>query len=439
MEKVKVKVVFPAAEKNRPTWPYINYDVEKRAKEVMGILEKQLPEIEFSHQVIYGRDKERVEKLIKKEKDKYDGYLVYMTSKWTGISEIIAKTGIPLIVADELYSGSGGFLKTNSLVKKENLPVVCIGSSNFQDVIDAVKLFSVMKRMKEAKILVVADGEGWGSNDEKIKKIREIFGTEVVRITSEELNSYYEKVDLEEAEKYKDKWIKEALKVVEPTEEEILKSARMHLAIRKAMQDRKADAVTVDCLGLYYSGKLFAYPCLSFFQLNNEGSTGVCEADLDSTITQLLIRYLTGRPGYVSDPVIDTSTNQIVYAHCVATNKVYGPDGLSNPYIIRSHSEDRKGASVQSLMPLGEIVTTIKVSVTNKAFSIHQGKSVANVEEDKACRTKLAAEVDAEKILNNYHFEIFSWHRVTVYGNFRKEVLNLAKLYRLKIIEEDVD
>ena len=330
MEKVRVKVVFPAVEKNQPTWPHINYDVEKRAKEVIGILEKQLPEIEFSHQVIY--EKEKTEKIIKEEK--FDGYLVYMTSMWTGIPEIMAKKRAPLIVADELYSGSGGLLRTNSLVKKENLPAVCIGSSNFQDVINAVKLFSVMKRMKEAKILVVADGEGWDSNNEKIKRIKEIFGTEVIRITSEELNSYYEKVDLNEAEKYKEKWIKEALKVVEPTEEEILKSARMHLAIRKAMEDKKADAVTVDCLGLYYSGKLFAYPCLSFFQLNNEGLTGVCEADLDSTITQLLIRYLRGRPGYVSDPVIDTATDQIIYAHCVATNKVYGPDGLSNPFFL---------------------------------------------------------------------------------------------------------
>ncbi len=437
MEKTKVKVFFPAAEKDRPTWPYINYDVEKRAKEVMGILEKQLPEIEFSYQVIYSRDKEKVEKMIKEEKEKYDGYLVYMTSRWTGIPEIIVKTGVPLIVADELYSGSGGFLRTSSLVKKENLPVVCIGSSNFQDVIDAVKLFSVMKRMEESKILVVADGESWGSENEKIKKIKEIFGTEVIRITSEELNSYYQKVDLEEAEKYKEKWIKEALKVVEPTEEEILKSARMYLAIRKAMQDKRADAVTVACLGLYYLGKLFAYPCLAFFQLNNEGLTGVCEADLDSTITQLLIRYLTGRPGYVSDPVIDTATNQIIYAHCVATNKVYGPDGLSNPYIIRSHTEDQKGASVQSLMPTGEIVTTVKVSSINKAFSVHTGKTVANVNDDKACRTKLAAEVNAEKILNNYHFEIFSWHRVTFYGNYRKEMINLATLYGLKIYQED--
>ena len=224
---------------------------------------------------------------------------------------------------------------------------------------------------------------------------------------------------------------------MEPTEEGILKSARMHLALKKAMEETGADAVTVDCLGLYYSDKLLAYPCLSFFQFNNEGSTGVCEADLDSTVTKLMLRYLTGRPSYVSDPVIDIASRQIIYAHCVATNRVYSPDTLPNPYIIRSHSEDRKGASIQSLMPLGEMVTTVKINTRERMLVIHQGKTVANVEEDKACRTKLAAEAEAEKILENYNFDKFGWHRITVYGDFRKEVLNLARLWGLKVVEED--
>ena len=257
-------------------------------------------------------------------------------------------------------------------------------------------------------------------------------------MTSKELNSYYENAEEEEAEKWADKWIKESLKVVEPTREEIVKSAKMYLALKRAMIDNDADAVTIDCLGLYYGGKLPAYPCLALFQLNNEGSTGVCEADLDSTITQLMMRYLTGRPGYVSDPVIDTAANQIIYAHCVATNKVYGPDGISNPYIIRSHSEDRKGASVQSLMPLGETVTTVKIKVSEKALCIHQGRTVANIEEDKACRTKLAVEAYVQKVLENWNMKVdFGWHRVTFYGNWRKHLMNLAALLGMKIIEED--
>ena len=46
-----------------------------------------------------------------------------------------------------------------------------------------------------------------------------------------------------------------------------------------------------------------------------------------SALTMITMGALTGRPGYISDPVIDTSKNQIIYAHCVASNRAFGPDG----------------------------------------------------------------------------------------------------------------
>jgi L-fucose isomerase-like protein len=432
--KAKVKVIFPALKQGEPGWPYIDYDYTRRTGEIISKLEENIPEIEFSKAILYSPEEAR--KMLDAEKGNYDGYLVYLTTLWTGIPEFTALNYHPVIVADELFSGSGGFINTHSLIKREKLPVVSIASSNFKDIVDGVKLFPVIKKMKNSRILTVFDEEGFFVNSYMINKIKEIFGTEVLQMKSEEINSYYREVDVSEAEKIKTKWIREAVKVVEPSEDEILKSAKLFLAIKKAMDDKNADAVTVDCLSLCYEHKLPAYPCLSFFQLNNDGLTGVCEADLEAAITQLLIRYLTGRPGYISDPVIDVATNQIIYAHCVATNRVYGPDGLANPYVIRSHAEDRRGASVQSLMPLEETVTTVKVSL-DKAFAIHQGKTIANVEQDKGCRTKLAAGVEAEKILEKYHFELFKWHLVTCYGDFRKQFINLATLYGLEIFEQD--
>jgi L-fucose isomerase-like protein len=432
--KAKVKVIFPALKQGEPGWPYIDYDYTRRTGEIISKLEENIPEIEFSKAILYSPEEAR--KMLDAEKGNYDGYLVYLTTLWTGIPEFTALNYHPVIVADELFSGSGGFINTHSLIKREKLPVVSIASSNFKDIVDGVKLFPVIKKMKNSRILTVFDEEGFFVNSYVINKIKEIFGTEVLQMKSEEINSYYREVDVSEAEKIKTKWIREAVKVVEPSEDEILESAKLFLAIKKAMDDKNADAVTVDCLSLCYEHKLPAYPCLSFFQLNNDGLTGVCEADLEAAITQLLIRYLTGRPGYISDPVIDVATNQIIYAHCVATNRVYGPDGLANPYVIRSHAEDRRGASVQSLMPLEETVTTVKVSL-DKAFAIHQGKTIANVEQDKGCRTKLAAGVEAEKILERYHFELFKWHLVTCYGDFRKQFINLATLYGLEIFEQD--
>jgi len=57
-----------------------------------------------------------------------------------------------------------------------------------------------------------------------------------------------------------------------------------------------------------------------------------------------------GRPGYISDPVMDTAKRQIIYAHCVASSKPFGPRGKENPFEILTHSEDRQGASVRSIL-----------------------------------------------------------------------------------------
>jgi len=89
-------------------------------------------------------------------------------------------------------------------------------------------------------------------------------------------------------------------------------------------------------------------------------------------------------------------------------------------------------------MPLGEIVTTLKINVLEKAMSIHQGRTVANVGEDRGCRTKLATQVDAEKILDNWNKEAnWGWHRVTFYGDWKKQVMRLATLLGIKTFEED--
>lgn len=151
----------------------------------------------------------------------------------------------------------------------------------------------------------------------------------------------------------------------------------MHLTLCSALEEHQADAVTMDCMGLFKVHQLDANPCLSFFELLNQGLTAVCKADMDSVGTSLRMRCLTGRPRFVSDPIIDTSTQEVIYAHCVATNRVYGPEGKTRKYIIRSHAEDGKVASVQTLLPVGEIVTSARIFIGDRKLLLHSAKAYA--------------------------------------------------------------
>lgn len=425
--KAKVGLIFCHIPSGNPTWPTKDYDYDARAKELGDKLIKGCPNTDFTVGTALNADQA---KAVLKELPDVDGYVVYALGIWTGVPEVMLRGGKPVVLVDDLFAGSGEVLIWGGIANREKLPAVAVSSSDFNDVIAAARLFEVIRAMKDSVIVDIVDGDIKAATDQ----VKKVYGASVVKVTSQELADYYSKADEKEAALWADCWMGGAKKVVEPTRDEIVKSGKMYLALSGIVKDKRADAITVDCLGMFYSGRITAYPCLSHFQMNNDGGTGVCEGDLNSTCTQLMMRYLTGRPGYVSDPVIDTSKDEIIYAHCVAHNRAFGPGGKANPYIIRSHAEDGKGASVQSLLPAGETVTTLENDIWGKRMVIHTGKTTRNVDEPKACRTKLAAKTDAQRILDNWDM---GWHRVTVYGDHRKQCKQLARLMEFAVTEED--
>lgn len=426
--QAKLRLVFTHIVPEKPTWPYQGYDYEGRKKELTARLEQACPRIEFLPAT--AKNAEEAKKILEADGE-VDGYIVYMIGIWTGAAITIASANRPTLFVDDPYAGTGEFLTAYAAARRKGLRVAGVESSRFEDVVSAVKAFEAIKRLQSAVILDVQEGAPGAI----AKAIEEVFGATVRQVTGEQINAAYGKADRAESLKWANAWIKGAKKVVEPTPEEIGKSGAMYVAMRGLMKENRSDAITVDCLTLFYAGKLPAYPCLGFFQLNNDGQVGACEGDLESTITMLAMSYLTGRPGYISDPVIDTAKSQIIYAHCVAPSRVYGPGGPANPYHIRSHSEDRKGAAVRSLLPLGEMTTTLRFSPGRKAVIFHQARTVANIDEDKACRTKLAAEVkDPQKLLAEW--DRWGWHRVTFYGDWKREVETLSGLLGFTVVNE---
>ncbi|NQT14670.1 MAG: hypothetical protein HQ582_18075, partial [Planctomycetes bacterium] len=117
-------------------------------------------------------------------------------------------------------------------------------------------------------------------------------------------------------------------------------------------------------------------------------------------------------------------------------NRAFGPTGEENPIEILTHSEDRQGASLRSLLPAGYMTTTVELGSHLKELLFHRGKAVDNILEDRACRTKLAVEPegDIEKLFTQW--DRFGWHRVTVYGDLKDPLFEIAKMLKWNINEE---
>lgn len=432
--KTRIRLVFShhrqdeQGRQSEPGWPYLGYDHETRKKELLAQLRAECPQSEFLPATAYSADDAR--KILEADGE-VDGYLAYMIGGWAGAAETLAAAGRPTIYVGDLYGASGEFLVATAAARRRGLRVVGITSSRFADVVQAVRGLETLTQLRSSTILVVgAEGGDVG------KAITDVFGTRVVPVSFQAINEAYEKVDRAEAGQWAERWMREATRVVEPSAEEIGRSAAMYLALRGQLEAHHAQAITMNCLGGVYSRQTQAYPCLGFFQLNNDGSVGACEADLQSTLTMLALKYLVAQPGYISDPILDTATNRVIYIHCVAPTRVFGPNGPANPYEIRSHAEDRKGAAVRSLMPVGHLTTTLLLAPTRREVILHQAKAVENIDEPRVCRSKLAAEVqgDIQKLLGEW--DRWGWHRVTVYGDHRLAVRQLSAFLGFTVIEE---
>jgi L-fucose isomerase-like protein len=405
-----------------------------------------------------------------------DGYIVCQLNCWNRVVQTIAASGKPTLYVDFPYGGSGGFLVyTADFLRKKTANLGFVASSRSEDLIAACQAFDKVKKSGAAgefgalvaaarraatprpgDLTVAADGLVCRSAGDCLKRMKaskilavggswpgiapaimEQMGIEVLDVPFAVVNDAWAAADKDESAAIADRWAASAAKVEGVDRETLVTSAAMYLGQKAVLKHYGANAITINCLGGFYGGHIHAYPCLGFHELNNEGLVGGCECDVRSAAAMVALTALTGgRPGMISDPVIDTARRQIIYAHCVASNRAFGPAGPTNPFEILTHSEDRQGAAVRSILPVGYMTTTIEVAPERKTILFHQGKSVGNSPDDRACRTKLVVEPvgDIEKLFAEW--DQWGWHRVTVYGDLKQPVYELADALGWNVLEE---
>jgi hypothetical protein len=473
-EKVRIRIVYSlhGPQQTGPDWPNKGFDFRPVMERINAGLSRRCPGFTFVSSMANGPD--QAKKILEEDKSAaIDGYLVYQMNCWNRVVQTIATTGKPVLYADFQYGGSGGFLVYMAGFLRSQTPNVgFVASSRIEDLAEAVKCFELVKKGGSVSDFVAAtarvrtartpkpgdlackpDELKVLSTDECIGRMKEsrilavrgqesgplgpVMGIPMENVSFAEVNDAWKAADKDEARAVADRWQKNAAVVRDVSRDTLESSAAMYLGMKAVLKKHRANAITVNCLGGFYGGHIHAYPCLGFHELNNEGLVGACECDVRSTATMVAITAMTrGRPGYISDPVIDTSKRQIIYAHCVASNRAFGPEGQANPFEILTHSEDRQGASVRSILPIGYMTTTLEFAQERKEVLFHQGKAVANDPNDRACRTKLAAEPvgDIEKLFTMW--DQWGWHRVTFYGDLKEPVHALAEAMGWKVIEE---
>ena len=340
------------------------------------------------------------------------------------LTDLLA-VGKPTALFAAPYSGHEWATFGQLRMTKEGALLECFLTSDMDQLAVAVRPFRAIHHAREAKILDVTTRDF----SKYAASVKEKFGTQIVGVAKDRVIAAYKAVPDADAEAETRRWISGAQAVVEPARDEIFNSLKLALAFEKLLNEENATLITVDCYGSMWR-QLPAYPCIGHARLNGMGLGGMCESDLQSAMTQIILQGLSGKPGFVTVPSMDGSANSIVLAHCMGTPQMDGPDGPAAPYKLRSVMERQEGAVCQVMMRIGQKVTQAEL-IGMDLMLYFTGDVIDTPDTPRGCRTKIKVKVDgdAEKLWQNWSHGL---HRVTCYGDVSKD---LARFCRYKAIQ----
>jgi hypothetical protein len=417
----------------QPHWPKFTLDQEQERKDI----EAQIAELarKASAQVTFTggellRSPEEVKPWLARIGE-VDGVLIIPISQPTApLSSLIENLPAPAVVFSRPYA-SHSWASVPEIRKRRGTRIDVVASSSTGDLEPAMRAFKTLHHLKASKVLVAVESPA--ARQGQVQAFQKAFGTGFEFIGGRDLKRVFDAADANLAAKAAGDFTSNALRVVEPSRKEIESGLRMYLGLKSLLAEKKANAVTIDCFGSLRANELPGYPCIAWSKLNDAGLYGVCEADLASTMTQMLVTSYTGMPGFVSDPVFDVSRNEVIHAHCVSATRMKGIHEPPSPYIIRDHLETHEGAVLQVLMPAGETITVARFTEPGKMLA-STALVTGGGDSDRGCRSQIRTRVsDAEKWLQNYTAGL---HRVIFYGDHMKSLERMGRLLGFEVVRE---
>jgi hypothetical protein len=288
-----------------------------------------------------------------------------------------------------------------------------VSEQMFQDVVEKVKLIKMLKRMKRERILTVTDSPyvnvTYGDlrrnmppdyNDRILAAIADTFGVEVTKIGTKEVAADREIQSLwqnnsPEARSIAERWIRNAKEMRTTIESEVVRSAKVYLAMRTLMEKHDATAMAFHIRRLIANSRASDYvtPALatSEFQLHNV--VAKCQSHLNIVLSEMMLQYAYGRPSMLGDYAVDPYNNTSMVQHCEGPWNPWG-DTRRVPYILVDHRERPiRGRSVTGgsaaswiLYPGDEPVTMWQIDVLTKEVLVHTGTTVPMLSEFEVYR-----------------------------------------------------
>ncbi len=125
----------------------------------------------------------------------------------------------------------------------------------------------------------------------------------------------------------------------------------------------------------------------------------------------MLVKYLTGRPGFMANVTdVNEDNDTVVFAHCTI------PLSITEEYEFTTHFETGLSLGVRGSFPAID-VTIIKVGGEDLAeFWVGRGRVIENIKSESGCRTQIRVKFDGS--VRYFLYESLANHHIIVPGDY---------------------
>jgi len=355
--------------------------------------------------------------LVRKDKDLYhldtniDAFIVFAHSpkRFSSIITLV-DTDAPMIVTSE-EGALGEALDTYQCIAEYDNVKVAL---SFEEIRRRIRILKAVKELRATKVCVFDTGKRpldaapWYKNP----LLKGKFKTQYVDVKNFENN--YKGVDKVEAENLAKEWMKES-EVIEPSSEDVTKSARLYIAMKSIIETTEADAAYVLWCA-QFEPMLRTKMCFAIAKLNDGGHLTGCWRG-ENLLPMLILPALSGKPVFFGE--IHTYLDGIMsLRHCAVPQKI-----ANCQYVLRKW-RDRKGTVTGYCeMPKGEV--TIVNAGQGDRIVVMRGDALQSRDlGGDNCRTTVWVKIEDEKVVHN----LTARELAMVYGDYVEETRKVGKM-----------
>lgn len=373
--------------------------------------------------------------ILKESLAKVDCILLYKPH--LGLGDCIIKISdydIPIILFNDEGMVNNPLDALEYVYPKERVWVAV--AVDYEDINNYLGALSTKKKMEQTKILVLnAEYPHWQRFIRRVRggveAIKEKLGITLEYVESEEVIRRWERMDEEHVKPLVNKWMKEAEKIVEPKEKDLISVAKLYLVMKNLLKEKNAQAIT-----MAYGDNPLPVPCFAYTNLRDEGTPAACEADIISLLSMVILHYLADKPCFMGNTFVDTKDNTLILSHCVCPRKMGGYNANVAPYRLRRYHREKFTGSLTAFVEMkkGQEVTICRLSGDLKSMIIARGAIVDCVDMDAEEYCRVTVKVQVANARDFIH-KTSGNHHVMVYGDYREQLKKLNSVLGITTIE----